>query len=105
MSGRGRGLRGGASRSGASLPERHVSEREQGEKPRVLDGIDERIWKGIRDLIESRIRDGSLAKRFPRMCEDSPVICGTDAAAFHSALGARFPEFELESDQPCPASS
>jgi hypothetical protein len=48
----------------------YFSDREQGERARDQDEIDEAVWGGIQTLIGTRIDDGSLGAAFPVMCTD-----------------------------------
>lgn len=79
-----------------AVPERCFGERARGEEPRVHDSIDQRVWEGIRDEINGRLRNGSFAKDFPEECPDGGAIAGADRGLFFSALRARFPNVVCE---------
>ena len=38
----------------------YFTDREFGERPRLIDAIDERLWAGLHSLIDTRIGDGSF---------------------------------------------
>lgn len=71
------------------------SDRERGPRPRTKSAISAAAWGGILAAINSRVADGSLAKRYALLCSDSPIPCGTDEQTFLQALASEVPEFQL----------
>lgn len=74
-------------------------------RPRVKEEVSASAWPGLVALIRARIRDGSLARAFPRCdCPDGQDrITGTDGDMFMDSLLAHIPELEgriLEVDVP-----
>lgn len=56
-----------------------------------MDAIDERVWKGLRSLIQGGIEDGSFGNRFPQVCHDGEAAIGCDWHAFGQVLQAEVP--------------
>lgn len=77
----------------------YFSERELGPRPRSLEEIGEKAWKGIRSQIERRIEDGSLGYGFPETCPDNGLPVGTDRRMFSDMLEAEIPEIEYPFDR------
>src|SRR5437870_11777680 len=48
----------------------YFSDREHGPRARTREDIDNVAWGGILVLMESRLADGSLAYRYPVLCQD-----------------------------------
>lgn len=63
--------------------------------PRVSEEISANAWRGLTALIQARIRDGALARAFPRYdCpDDSGNLTGTDEELFFNSLMAYIPQF------------
>lgn len=76
----------------------YFSEREKGELPRDKEEIDNRIWKGIKALVEGRIDDGSFGAKYPTRCPDGEGITGSDADAVWQAIGAEIPNLWYRSE-------
>ncbi len=70
----------------------YFSDRETGGRPRTEEEINEAVWRGIRSLIESRVEDGSFGQRFPEVCPDGSVICGTNEGSFSDRVNAIVPD-------------
>jgi hypothetical protein len=70
----------------------YFSDREQGERPRVKEEIDENAWGGIVALVQSRIRDGSFGFRYPLSCADGHGPYGCDEDLFSQALKGEIPD-------------
>ena len=71
---------------------RYFSEREAGEAPRTEASISSAVWGGIVALIRSRIDDGSFGARYPQLCPDGAVPCGTDDSSFWKAMRGEVPD-------------
>lgn len=69
----------------------YFSDREQGERPRDRDEIDEAVWGGIQALIGTRIDDGSFGATFPAMCSDGRGPIGTDETSFWKVMKSEIP--------------
>jgi hypothetical protein len=74
-------------------------------RPRINEEVPANAWPGLVALIQARIRDGSLARAFPRhACPDvRDAITGTDEDMFLDSLLAHIPEIEgriLQADVP-----
>ncbi|MEV3925870.1 hypothetical protein [Actinomadura coerulea] len=69
------------------------SDRQGRAVPRVSEVVSANVWPGLRALIESRVRDGSLARTFPwQDCSDTPdAITSTDEDLFRDSLLAHIP--------------
>ena len=48
----------------------YFTDREYGNRPRIIDAIDARVWGGLYSLIDKRIGDDSFGYRFPEQCPD-----------------------------------
>lgn len=73
---------------------RYFTDREYGERPAVVETIDERVWGGLHSLIETRIGNGAFGFRFPEQCADGQGPCGCDEQAFARVLRAEVPWIE-----------
>jgi hypothetical protein len=69
----------------------YFSDREQGERPRNQDEIDEDAWGGIQALIGTRIDDGSFGATSPAMCTDGRGQIGTDETSFWKLMKSEIP--------------
>jgi hypothetical protein len=69
----------------------YFSDREQGERPRDLDEIDEAAWGGIQALIGSRIEDGSFGATVPDTCPDGRASIGADETSFWKLMKSEIP--------------
>jgi len=70
----------------------YYTDREYGPVARSLETIDERLWRGLYSLIDTRLDDGSFGNRFPLACPDSAANAyGTDRSAFGHMLEAEVP--------------
>ena len=78
---------------------KYLTEREYGERPRTIDVIDERLWGGLRGLVDTRIRDGSFGYGFPEQCPDGRGPCGCDRYNFDLMLRAEVPRIEWPPSQ------
>ena len=67
----------------------YFSDRENGEKPREDEEINEQVWGGIRSEIESRVDNGSFGKSFPKNCPDERGVTGSDQINLQDAMIAR----------------
>jgi hypothetical protein len=72
--------------------ELYFSDRELGQKPKIVEKISEKIWAGIAAAIRSRLSDGSFGNRFPAECPDGAGVYGCDESTFLDALAAEMPE-------------
>ena len=59
-----------------------------------MDAIDERVWRGLRSLIQGGIEDGSFGYRFPEECPDRGAASGCDWQAFGQVLQAEVPDID-----------
>ena len=79
----------------------YFTDREYGERPRTENRIDERVWDGLRALVETYAANGSFGYRFPEPCPDPyTAACGCDTQALGRLLVAEVPWIEW----PLPAS-
>jgi hypothetical protein len=69
----------------------YFSDREQGERPRDQDEIDEAVWGGIQTIISTRIDDGSFGAAFPVICTDGRGPIGTDETSFWKLMKSEIP--------------
>ena len=69
----------------------YFSEQENGMAPRTSHEIGDKVWRGIRSLIQARVEDGSFGARYPESCFESPMAIGTDRLAFRDAMRAHIP--------------
>lgn len=74
-------------------------------RPRINEEVPANVWPGLLALVQSRIRDGSLARAFPqRDCPDgSGYVTGTDEDLFLTSLLAHIPGLDgrvLQEDEP-----
>ena len=69
----------------------YFSEREQGELPRDKEKIDNRVWHGIKALVDGMICNGSFGAKYPTPCQDGEGITGSDADAVWQAISAEIP--------------
>lgn len=70
---------------------KYFSDRENEEKPRKDEEINEQVWKGIQAEIESRVADDSFGKSFPVDCPDGHGVTGNNEANLLKAMLARVP--------------
>lgn len=72
----------------------YFSEREQGERPRTHEVINEGAWGGIQTLVKSRVEDGSFGQSYPEICPDGGSwVVGTDELSMRKAVRAEIPAF------------
>ena len=72
----------------------YFSEKEQGERPRTHEVIEEGAWVGIQALIRRRIEDGSFGQECPEICLDGgSQVIGTDENLFGQAVRGDIPAF------------
>ena len=69
----------------------YFSEREKGVLPREKEEIDNWVWEGIEELVDSRIYDGSFGANYPTPCPDGEGTTGSDAQAVWRAMRAEIP--------------
>ena len=55
----------------------------------------DKVWGGIRALIQARVENGSFGAKFPENCPDGPIVIGTDAAALRDAMRAHVPGLSI----------
>lgn len=67
------------------------SDRENGERSRDRDEIDDVTWGGLQALIRSRVEDGSFGASFPAMCPDGQGPIGTDETSFWQVMRSEIP--------------
>ena len=72
----------------------YFSERENGERFRDNEDINERAWGGIQALIFARIEDGSFGAFYPENCPDSPVPIGSNESRLWQAMRAEIPNLQ-----------
>lgn len=77
---------------------KYFSDRENGEKPRESEEINEQAWGGIRSEIESRAEDGSFGKSFPENCENRRGVTGSDKINLRDAMIARISSLSHDND-------
>ncbi len=73
---------------------RYFTDREYGQRPAMIETVDERVWGGLHSLIETRIGNGAFGFRFPEQCPDGQGPCGCDQQAFARVLRAEVPWIE-----------
>lgn len=80
----------------------YFTDRENGPKVRSAETINDRVWRGIYALIQSRLSDGGFGYRFPDQCPDGNGPIGCDWRAFERLLQAEVPDIEwpLDADTP-----
>ena len=78
----------------------YFSDRENGEKPRENEEINEQAWGGIRSEISSRVADGSFGKSFPENCDNGRGITGSDEINLQDAMIARISNLSHDSGWP-----
>lgn len=71
---------------------KYFSDRENGEKPRENEEINEQTWEGIQAEIASRVADGSFGKSFPKNCPDGHGVTGNNEKVLRRAMLARVPK-------------
>jgi len=76
------------------MEDSYFSERELSLSHRNKEKIDQVFWGGFTALVQARIKDGSLAERFPLNCPDAPILIGSDEASIKLAFQAEFPSIE-----------
>lgn len=76
------------------MEDSYFSERELGLPHRNKEKIDQVFWGGFTALVQARIKDGSLAERFPLNCPDAPILIGSEEASIKLAFQAEFPSIE-----------
>lgn len=76
----------------------YFSDRENGEKPRESEEINEQAWGGIRSEIESLVEDGSFGKSFPENCENRRGVTGSDKINLRDAMIARISSLSHDND-------
>lgn len=72
----------------------YFTEREFGVPPQNIEKIDKNFWDGLVALIQTRIKDGSFAERFPLICSDALIPIGSDEMAIESVFKAEFPSMQ-----------
>ena len=80
------------SRAGTVI--RYWTDREYGVRPPTVEVIDERVWDGLRSLIDTAVDDGSFGYRFPNKCDDGGAVFGCNWRAFGLVLRAEVPGIE-----------
>ena len=70
------------------------TDREHGARPPTVEVIDERVWDGLRSLIDTAVDDGSFGYRFPNECDDGGAFFGCNRRAFGRVLRAEVPGVE-----------
>lgn len=73
---------------------RYWTDREYGARPATVEVIDERVWDGLRSLIDTAVDDGSFGYRFPNECEDGGAVFGCNWRTFGRVLRAEVPGIE-----------
>lgn len=71
---------------------KYFSERERGERERIVEEIGDTVWEGISALVSARIDDGSFGASYPQQCLDGLGAVGTDRTAFYRAMRAEIPD-------------
>jgi hypothetical protein len=72
----------------------YFTDRENGPRPRTVDGIDSRVWGGLYTLVNTRLGDHSLGFRFPYQCPDGYGPCGCDLSAMQLMLASEVGDLE-----------
>ena len=81
----------------------YFSERENGEAPREKEEINENAWRGIQELMNMGLQNGSFGARYPRTCWEGTAVVETDVQAFRKAMHAEIPELPEYQEYPqCP---
>ena len=85
----------------------YFSDRESGPRAKNVQEIDQRVWQGIKSIIETRISNGSFAQQYPhKNCEDDQdAVTGTDTDRFVAALEANIPEVTWSKDRELPSTA
>ena len=78
----------------------YFSDRENGEKPRENEEINEQAWGGIQAEIASRVADGSFGKSFPENCPDGQGVTGNNRVNLRKAMLSRVPNLSNYSSFP-----
>ncbi len=80
----------------------YFSDKERSPKPRVIEEIDEQVWRAIEAEIKSRIENGSFGMTFPAACPDGRGPTGTDTSAFYAAAHGHVPDLKIEDGHETP---
>ena len=85
----------------------YFSDRESQPALATLTEITPNAWKGIAAAIRKRVDDGSFGARYPEICPDGKVPCGTEERDFWDAMAGEIPDlpegkFILFEDEPPP---
>ncbi len=72
----------------------YFSEREEGERPRDNNEINEVTWGGVQALICAGVDNGSFGATYPETCPDGSVTVGTDTGALWQAMRAELPDLQ-----------
>ena len=64
----------------------YFSDKERPPRPRVVEEINEEVWRAINAEIESRIENGSFGMYFPGSRPDGRGTTGTDGSALPGAF-------------------
>jgi hypothetical protein len=81
----------------------YFSDKERPPRPRVLEEINEEVWRAINAEIESRIENGSFGMYFPATCPDGRGPTGTDGSAFYAGAFGHVPDLKTEDRQAVPS--
>lgn len=73
------------------MDDRYYSERLAGDAPREYEDVSVAFWKGFISVVESRMRDGWFAERFPVHCFEAPLPVDTNEEALGAAFSAHNP--------------
>jgi len=84
------------------MSQAYFSDKERPPKPRVIEEINEEVWRAINAEIESRIENGSFGMNFPMGCPDGRGPTGTDTSDFYAAAYGHVPDLKIEDRQAVP---
>ena len=73
----------------------YFSDGETGELPRESEEISANAWKGILARIRARVVDGSFGAKYPEICSDGNLVCGTNAGLFLDTMRGDIPGLEV----------
>jgi hypothetical protein len=80
----------------------YFSDKERPPKPRVIEEINDQVWRALKAEIECRIENGSFGMNFPVSCPDGRGPTGTDTSAFYAAAYGHVPDLQTESGRETP---
>ena len=70
----------------------YFSDRERPPSPPTITELTNAPWRGVAAAIDTRIREGHFGARYPEICPDGNIPCGTDIDSFWGSLAGEIPE-------------